>query len=184
MTLFKRSFTVNRSAVGVPQSKTMSKLLSPYVSLVLFTSAFCGRTSQTILEYAISFHLTSGTSDLLMKNIVLVPLFLPGMIRWQYSKSSPVSSSRTAFANSVKHFAENFRRAAWWAVTLHSVPSNVVKICCVLNCVRCYGPPSGVTIPGAPPELLSGYIISRPPGNTSKPLQPSAPALCFSSATL
>ena len=79
MTLFKRSFTVNRSAVGVPQSKTMSKLLSPYVSLVLFTSAFCGRTSQTILEYVMSSHLSSGTSDLLMKNIVLVPLFLPGI---------------------------------------------------------------------------------------------------------
>ena len=57
----------------------MQRLLPPYVNLILLTSSFRGRTSHTILEYTMSYHLLASTSLLLMKNIVLEPVFLPGV---------------------------------------------------------------------------------------------------------
>jgi len=120
MTLFRRSFTVRRMAVGVPQSMSMLILSPPIVSRVLLVSAFWGRALHTILAYVMSFHRSGGTSCLWMKNSVLVPSFLPGMhctmrpisfpkecphaylyfgilMRWRYSSSSPDLSS-TALA--------------------------------------------------------------------------------------
>ena len=125
-TLLSRSFTVSRSAVGVPQSMSELWLLPPKVSLVRLVSSFCGRTLHTIWAYVTSFHRSGGTSSRFMKKIVFVPSTLPGIpwasrpislpneypqsslyfgrfIRCLYSSSSPVSASRTEPAKSVRN---------------------------------------------------------------------------------
>ena len=135
ITLLSSSLTVSKSAVGVPQSIGTDRLLPPKVNLVLLTSSFQGRTLHTILEYATSFHLFSGTSLFVMNFIVFVPEFLPGMpcanlpisfpneypqsflnlgcfIRWRYSSNSPVSVSSTDPAKSHKNVMGYLRPAA------------------------------------------------------------------------
>ena len=77
--LLKSNFTVSRLAVGVPQSMSTSRLFPQYVSRVLLTSALWGRSLQTILVGATSFHPSPGISHLLIKNMVFVPSFLPGI---------------------------------------------------------------------------------------------------------
>ena len=62
MTLLSSNLTVRRLAVGVPQSMSM-----------------LSRTLHTILLLVMSRHLFSGISFLWMKNIVSVPMFLPGI---------------------------------------------------------------------------------------------------------
>ena len=118
ITLFSRSFTVSRLAVGVLQSMSTVRFCPTYVSLVLLVSSFCWQTLHTILAFATSGHFLCGTLYLFMKNIVLVPVLLPGMpcanrpillpneyfhssfslgclIKCRYSSSSPASVSKT-----------------------------------------------------------------------------------------
>ena len=57
ITLFSRSLTVIRSAVGVDRSMLTTRLLTQYVILVLLVSGFCGCTLHTILELAMELHL-------------------------------------------------------------------------------------------------------------------------------
>ena len=99
ITLLSSNFTVSKSAVGVPQSIGTDRLLPPKVSRVLLTSSFCGRTLQTILAYATSFHLSAGISHLSMNLIVSVPVFLPGM---------PWASRPTSFPNEYPQSVLNF----------------------------------------------------------------------------
>ena len=107
---------------------SICKFLPPNVSLVRLTSYFCGCLLQTILLQLTSFHRSFEISPLWMKNLVLLPVFWPGipcdslpisfpkdypqsflcfgrLIRWQYSISLPVSLSRLAPAKSARNWS-------------------------------------------------------------------------------
>ena len=134
--LLRRSFTVRRSAVGVPQSPGKLTRFPPIVMRVLYLSFLPPWYTHTILAYVSLPFLSSGMFSFQTKNLVSVvvvrrhisvpnvfvytSLYLGCFMRWRYSRRLPVSSLRTAYARSHRnwrgYFLDATCRVVNWAL--------------------------------------------------------------------
>ena len=156
MMLLRSSLTVRRSAVGVPQSSGKLMRFPPIVIRVLYLSFLLSRKLHTILTYVLSPFLSFGMSSFLMNMIVSMvvasrrisvqndfvhtSLYLGCFMRCRYSRRSPVSSSRTAYARSHRNWRGYFHDAACRAVKEALYPCISMQWSmksCVRDCVSC-----------------------------------------------